>query len=236
MSTLHAASSLILAVGWLRLPRLGVVTPLGLWHASRKPGRPALGPGQAGRRSLPPAPFQLWSRLRTSRFVGGESYGCHRGLSGAGERVAGHPTVALAVDGQMGAGDPALPRYAFSYGWGSWCSASWRGWRSWSLAAIRAESSSSTWACCGGSGGCSTTPSASSAPISTRRSRWPMTRPIRPGSRSSTPGGCPAGWPWSNGGCWLSRSTSSFAVFTGGGSWLGWQLENRGGSWGRSPG
>ena len=34
---------------------------------------------------------------------------------------------------------------------------------------------------------------ARSAPISTRRSRWPMTRPIRPGSRSSTPGGCPAG-------------------------------------------
>ena len=59
-----------------------------------------------------------------------------------------------------------------------------------------------------------------------------MIRPIRRGSRLSTLSGCPAGWPWSNGGCWPSRSTSSWRLFTGGGSWLGGQLDTRGASWG----
>ena len=40
----------------------------------------------------------------------------------------------------------------------------------------------------------------------TRRSRWPMTRRTRPTWRSSTRSGCPGGWRWSSGGCWLSRN------------------------------
>ena len=66
-----------------------------------------------------------------------------------------------------------IPHYiVLAFLWlASSCSARWRWWRSWSPAATRGRSSSSTWACCGGPGGCSTTRSARSAPTGTRRSR-----------------------------------------------------------------
>ena len=76
--------------------------------------------------------------------------------------------------------------------------------RSCSPAAIRAHCSTSTSACCAGTGGSVSTSTPPWAPTATRRSRWPgpTTRPI---SRSPSPNILPGAWSWSSG-CWPSRT------------------------------
>src|SRR5690349_1314675 len=54
-----------------------------------------------------------------------------------------------------------------------------------------------------------TTPTAPWAPTGTRRSAWARSRTTPPRWTSPTPGGSPAAWSWSSGGCWPSRSTPS---------------------------
>ena len=69
--------------------------------------------------------------------------------------------------------------------------------------------------------GRTTTATARWAPTGTRRSPSPTCRTTRPTWTWPTPSGSPAAWCWSSGGCWPSRTTSSSAVFVGGGLWLG---------------
>ena len=131
------------------------------------------------------------------------------------------PVSPLAVAGQVAAAGPALRGAALPVDRLLRGRRSSRSSPSCSPAATRAPCSTSTSACCAGPGGCTTTATAPWPPTATRRSRWPRSPTTRRTSTSPTPSGCPAGWSWSSGGCSPSRSTSSSAIFVGGGLWVG---------------